>query len=1344
MSFVGLFRLVRWVGSPIGLLIAWALVPSLALRTAAESDAQSPKPKPEIRSITPDGTNLVIVVNVPEGFRRITLESRYRIDGEARWEARELKWPDGKPGKYSFRIASDHPLEIIRIRSTDTASMPLPATFYKGKKQWNTVTTAAPEISTRDNLAVLGAAAGGSGNAPQNSPGAAPVTSEVTTPARAVVESDIWQVRDNTLYFFNQNRGLQVIDISNASAPRIGGFLPLATGGEQMYVLPVGPAGEQFVALLVRDYCNSTSSQVVIVRTDGSLPVEVARLPVTGYLLESRLVGSALYIAASDWTQSNVASVPAASSPNGSSATISTSIGIQWQYQTIVQSYNLTDPSHPTARPGIRLNAGSSAIQATDHFLFVAVNGTQMPNSPQQIAATPPWMLQGKSGIVVFDISNPNGVIQQVGSLSTAGGVADKFKMNLQGDVLAVVSQKPGYWHLSGNFGNWVGPETFLETFSLTDPAQPAKLDELSLIQNGNLFATRFDGNRAYIVTFGITDPLWIVDLSNPLKLAITGKLQVPGYSTYIQPLGNRLVAMGWDSGGPAVSLFDVSNPAKPSLLSKVFLGKWGWSEANFDEKAINILPADGLILVPWSGWNVAADGKPDVSQAPSQYFTGMQLIDLGADTLRKRGTISHAAQARRAAVHNGKVLSLSGTELLSVDISNRDHPLVTADLDLAASAADWVAVRGERLIQFHYRQAANSGQLRPARVHVSSVSDPEKRLSSLEISTQNILGLSLHGENLYILERGDDTYRLVTVTTTNKEIRAISQLPLIQFQTNEIVQTVELPPLLSLLTHGVVTYHDPLMEVLITNIFQIPLPPLPGDTNEPVFITRVFVHTNFVPVPPTLSYVTNIVVEPGLPTPITNVFVTTIELPAPQIPETNWITKTVLTPQLPRLETNIVVKKIAIPQPDLLQTNWVVYTNTLQQRTPATGQLTVVDVGQLPALAIRGRVSFETGPNYYEAALEAVWVNNETVVWTEPAQDGGFRRPFPVMSDSAAGVASAQLAPGGAAFASDARSVPFPGNWWWYWSGGNTRDVYTFNVRNLEAPIFASGFRIGGADGAPQPRQVFELLAGSIDRVVDTSESWSGFSTAFGSDGKLYFSHQTSRYFQEEGVWIGDPAAKGIWTVRIPARYEHKFYLDVVDFTIPSHPVARPVASFPGTLKGFSHRGALLYAEPGFFDVSPLDGAVAKPQLQALAYDGSSVSLVDSLYFPDTAPQPYLILPTGGVLLARPGDTHGTPSRLESWAVSGNATFKKYGTLSLGSDLVSGLHRFEAGVISETAGGDLLFLDPSSLASVRMLGRGKKPCSLWVNWPSSGASAASGLWVPRSSYGLWHIPVQP
>ena len=124
-----------------------------------------------------------------------------------------------------------------------------------------------------------------------------------------------------------------------------------------------------------------------------------------------------------------------------------------------------------------------------------------------------------------------------------------------------------------------------------------------------------------------------------------------------------------------SVSLFDVHDPAAPSLLSKVSLGEnYSWSEANTDEKAFNVMPDEHLILLPYQGYFT------------NGYAQRIQLIDLNRDSLAARGVIEHEFQPRRAAVHDDRIVSISGQELLSVDATDRDHPVVKDDLTLAWS----------------------------------------------------------------------------------------------------------------------------------------------------------------------------------------------------------------------------------------------------------------------------------------------------------------------------------------------------------------------------------------------------------------------------------------------------------------------------------------------------------------------------------------------------------------------------------------------------------------------------------------------------------------------------------
>ena len=54
--------------------------------------------------------------------------------------------------------------------------------------------------------------------------------------------------------------------------------------------------------------------------------------------------------------------------------------------------------------------------------------------------------------------------------------------------------------------------------------------------------AVRWFGDTATVVTFRQTDPLYVVDLSDPAKPTVTGELKVPGYSAYLHPIGDDVL----------------------------------------------------------------------------------------------------------------------------------------------------------------------------------------------------------------------------------------------------------------------------------------------------------------------------------------------------------------------------------------------------------------------------------------------------------------------------------------------------------------------------------------------------------------------------------------------------------------------------------------------------------------------------------------------------------------------------------------------------------------------------------------------------------------------------------
>jgi len=99
------------------------------------------------------------------------------------------------------------------------------------------------------------------------------------------------------------------------------------------------------------------------------------------------------------------------------------------------------------------------------------------------------------------------------------------------------------------------------------------------------VYAVRFLGDRGYVVTFRRTDPLYVLDLSNPADPRTAGVLEVPGFSDWLFPLdGGLLFGVGKDASeqgqvlGVKVALFDVRDAANPKLLDSKRFGQAGSS----------------------------------------------------------------------------------------------------------------------------------------------------------------------------------------------------------------------------------------------------------------------------------------------------------------------------------------------------------------------------------------------------------------------------------------------------------------------------------------------------------------------------------------------------------------------------------------------------------------------------------------------------------------------------------------------------------------------------------------------------------------------------------------------
>lgn len=178
-----------------------------------------------------------------------------------------------------------------------------------------------------------------------------------------------------------------------------------------------------------------------------------------------------------------------------------------------------------------------------------------------------------------------------------------------------------------------------------------------------DIYAVRFHGERAYVVTFERIDPLYVLDLTDATNPVIAGELEIPGFSTYLHPigdnylfsLGNETDNNGWQTG-IKVSLFDIRDMSNPVLVNSHVLGNnYSWSDALYDHRVLSFLQtsADQLrISFPMTFYNYE-EVHADNALYPSIH-SGLQLFEIN-------GLQSNEASLE----HLGEV----------VGATNEDHP---------------------------------------------------------------------------------------------------------------------------------------------------------------------------------------------------------------------------------------------------------------------------------------------------------------------------------------------------------------------------------------------------------------------------------------------------------------------------------------------------------------------------------------------------------------------------------------------------------------------------------------------------------------------------------------------
>jgi uncharacterized secreted protein with C-terminal beta-propeller domain len=272
------------------------------------------------------------------------------------------------------------------------------------------------------------------------------------------------------------------------------------------------------------------------------------------------------------------------------------------------------------------------------------------------------------TGLHAFDISTPDQTTY-AGSGEVPGFILNQWSLSERGGILRVATtDRPAT--ATGQ------QESALRTLEL----EHGRLVQLGIVgglgQGERIYGVRYIDDTAFVVTFRQIDPLFTVDLSDPRAPRLVGQLQLPGYSSYLHPVGDGLLlGLGQDadaSGHPLglkLTLFDVSDLAHPARLSTRTIGSNAYSPAESDHHAFLWWAPQSLAVLPVQIFDENA-GRQAFSGAIAFRVTRAGGVQEAARLPHPPQSSGYAGLFDRSVVIGDRLLELSDAGVLSTSVA--------------------------------------------------------------------------------------------------------------------------------------------------------------------------------------------------------------------------------------------------------------------------------------------------------------------------------------------------------------------------------------------------------------------------------------------------------------------------------------------------------------------------------------------------------------------------------------------------------------------------------------------------------------------------------------------------
>ncbi|MEM4637657.1 MAG: beta-propeller domain-containing protein [Candidatus Woesearchaeota archaeon] len=246
------------------------------------------------------------------------------------------------------------------------------------------------------------------------------------------------------------------------------------------------------------------------------------------------------------------------------------------------------------------------------------------------------------SKTTIHKINIEDGKINYFGKGEVDGRLLNQFSLD----------EYEGYLRVATTVDLWINSnrKTYNNVYVLDENMNIVGLLE-DIARNETIYSTRFMNDKLYMVTFKQIDPFFVIDLSNPEKPKVLGKLKIPGYSNYLHPYKeNFIIGIGKETGenqwggisakGVKISLFDVTDVENPVEVDKYEIGMEGTdSPILYDHKAFLLF--NNILVIP-----ISEITSKDSVKYNYKYWDGAYVFEISEKGFNLLGKIKHDSRS--------------------------------------------------------------------------------------------------------------------------------------------------------------------------------------------------------------------------------------------------------------------------------------------------------------------------------------------------------------------------------------------------------------------------------------------------------------------------------------------------------------------------------------------------------------------------------------------------------------------------------------------------------------------------------------------------------------------------